>query len=289
MDIHQHIQNLLAQEAANKAFDERAKQERDALHQIKCREEWVAFYAEIDPLVPDLVRAYMVRNGEGYLGDYLNVGFDVPDLAPFSIAFRKSSSGWTIAPNKAAYRVETYELNHSYYGDGEIMKVQIDRIVEFGDFDQAMLAAYNSAVHREQLRQEAETANAKFQERKEKDALLAEVRAEREEAEAEAYAVDVARKAAEIDAVVSMIKADPVAKALVTAFAALRDERREWQERLTAMEEGSESTEMYYERKLREARATAESAQREARDERQRASDAEDERDALKKKQRRGM
>lgn len=289
MDIHQHVQILLAKEAADEAEADRVNQEREAQKQIELREAWVAFYAEIDPLVPDLVRGYMVRNGEGYLGEYLHVGFDVPDLAPFSICFRKFNGGWIIKPGQGTYRVETYELNHPYYDSDVVSAVQLDRIIEFGDFDQAVLAAYNSAVQCEQLRQQAEANNAEFQRRKEKDVLLAEMRAEREQAEEVEQAEIKLSQAREIDRVFEAVKADPIGRNLIMIWKAIIDERREWQERLAAMEEGSESTEMYYERKLREAREMAESAKREARDERQRASDAEDERDSLKKKQRRGM
>jgi len=289
MDIHSYLTDLIARRETEAKAKKAADDERAAKAEVDRLAGWSEFWAGIEPLIPDVLKPYLVKESSANsVGYYASAKFEAPGLAPIKINYRFDNGCWTLTNDlRNLFSVEMYEVKHPDHDEG--YHVGTDRWTSFSKLDDALLDALRSEDVRKQLVLDAEQRNA------ERLADLAEHRAaearqeQRQQAEADAYAVDVARKAAEIDAVVSIIKADPVAKALVTAFAALRDERREWQERLTAMEEGSESTEAYYERKLREARATAESAQREVRDERQRASDAEDERDALKKKQRRGM
>lgn len=289
MDIMRYIDELEERERERVEREAQAEAEREAQAEKRRLAEWALSYAAIEPLTPEILRPFMVHEADGNLGYSNNVFFDVPGLAPIVICFVRDNGGWKMSTERSAITVKTYELKVPYaFGERSDYCVQFDRWIDAGSIDAALMMARASESNRIALEEQAEQANQRLKEQAEREAQYKAEQASAYEQQQARQQAEQAERRAEIDAVVKIVETDPVARAMVAVWQALTDERREWQESVEAMQNGAESTEAFYERRLREVRVALEYERQNAEEEQRRAGDLENEISALKKKQKRG-
>lgn len=277
--VPEHVAAMIERgSAVLKEARDRRKRESEAEQDAKResnKAKWETLAADVRDAIPELGQ-YATLDDLCY--DHApsrreEVTIAVPGLAQISTQFGYDGDLWSQKSYsdydfRLIYRVAKTDW---YLDDNDRRHVREDwdAAILLPTIELALAVAYEYQVERVKLEAECERYNAEIDAQAEKSNNQARDRS--------------ALESAEREHLVNIVRLDPVAAALVNVLAAVLDERAAWQVSVNDLHSSLESQAIYHERRAVELRREVESALSEARAERNRAEDAEDEADRARR------